>query len=140
MPHKLLEEIRHWIWPAGPDGAAAADGGPGAMVAASPCAFVVDDEGSICKIISMLLATAGVEAHNFHAADDAIVALDRQRPQIVFLDIALRQSDAIDVIRGLGAKQYCGAVQLMSGSDPGLLEDVRRIGMRHGLDMWPAIK
>src|SRR5581483_2640014 len=44
-------------------------------------------------------------------------------------------SDAIEVLRALGAKRYAGVVQLMSGSNTDLLEDVRRVGARHGLIM-----
>jgi EAL domain-containing protein (putative c-di-GMP-specific phosphodiesterase class I) len=59
----------------------------------------------------------------------------------VFLDIALKGSDAIDVIRALGEDGYGGIVQLMSGTDALLLEDVRRVGARHGLDMrLPLVK
>src|SRR5207244_152607 len=55
------------------------------------------------------------------------------------LDVSLKESDAIDVIRTLGEKSYRGVVQLMSGSDTLLLDDVRRIGARHGLHMRPPL-
>jgi hypothetical protein len=51
------------------------------------------------------------------------------------LDVALLQSDAIDVLRGLGERRYGGTVQLMSGGRPSLLEAVRRIGVRHGIKL-----
>ena len=61
-------------------------------------------------------------------------------PAIIFLDVALKKSDAIDVIRGLGERGYGGIVQLMSGSNVELLEDVRRVGARHGLNMRPPLR
>ena len=109
------------------------------MASASPHAFVVDDEEGICKLITMTLAKMGVEAEKFHTAQDAVAALDRRLPAIIFLDVALQRSDAVDVIRGLGEKGYGGVVQLMSGSNVGLLEDVRRVGARHGLNMRPPL-
>ena len=106
---------------------------------ATPRAFVVDDEDGICQLIMMTLATMGVEAKKFHNAADAVAALDHELPAIIFLDVALQKSDAIDVIRGLGERGYGGVVQLMSGSNVDLLEDVRRVGARHGLNMRPPL-
>jgi EAL domain-containing protein (putative c-di-GMP-specific phosphodiesterase class I)/ActR/RegA family two-component response regulator len=106
---------------------------------AAPCAFVVDDEEGICKVIAMTLTTMGVTSEKFHTAPEAVAALDKGLPSIIFLDVALKKSDAIDVIRGLGERSYRGNVQLMSGSNVELLEDVRRIGARHGLTMRPPL-
>ena len=105
----------------------------------APRAFVVDDEEGICKVIAMTLTTMGVTSEKFHTAPEAVAALDKGLPSIIFLDVALKKSDAIDVIRGLGERSYRGIVQLMSGSNVGLLEDVRRIGARHGLTMRPPL-
>jgi EAL domain-containing protein (putative c-di-GMP-specific phosphodiesterase class I)/FixJ family two-component response regulator len=103
-------------------------------------AFVIDDEDGICKFVSMALASFDVEAATFSSAETAIAALPGGRPDFIFLDIALKGSDAIDVIRTLGERQYCGVVQVMSGSDVALLEDVRRIGTRHGLRMLAPLR
>lgn len=140
MPTTLLEDIRNWFRPAdrGED-ATLAPADTDGMAASSPHAFVVDDEDGICKLITMTLATMGVEAEKFHTAQDAVAALDRRLPAIIFLDVALQGSDAVDTIRGLGEKGYGGIVQLMSGSNAELLEDVRRVGTRHGLNMRPPL-
>jgi hypothetical protein len=59
---------------------------------------------------------------------------------VIFLDIALEQSDAIDVLRGLSEKRYTGIAQLMSGGRLPLLEAVQRIGARYGLVLRPALQ
>jgi EAL domain-containing protein (putative c-di-GMP-specific phosphodiesterase class I)/ActR/RegA family two-component response regulator len=140
MPTTLLEDIRNWFRPpdSGEDVTLAPADTDG-MASASPYAFVVDDEDGICKLITMTLATMGVEAEKFHKAQDAVAALDGRLPAIIFLDVALQGSDAVDVIRGLGEKGYGGIVQLMSGSNVNLMEDVRRVGARHGLNMGPPL-
>ena len=102
-------------------------------------AFVIDDEEGICRLISMTLDTLGISARSYASAQQAVTALDRGHPEMVFLDIALKGSDAIEVIRALGERGYDGIVQLISGTDAGLLDDVRRIGDRHGLNMCPPI-
>ena len=97
--------------------------------------FVIDDEEGICRFVSIALGNLGLKAESYHTAPQAVAALERGHPEIVFLDIALEGSDAIDVLRVLGEKRYAGVVQLMSGSNTDLRDDVRRIGARHGLIM-----
>src|SRR5262245_2394769 len=98
-------------------------------------AFIIDDEEGICRLITLTLAALGVKSEFFPTAGEACAALEHRRPALIFLDIALKGSDAIEVLRKLGEKSYTGTVQLMSGSNQLLLEDVRRVGIRHGLNM-----
>jgi EAL domain-containing protein (putative c-di-GMP-specific phosphodiesterase class I)/CheY-like chemotaxis protein len=142
MSAKLIDDIRNWFRSAQP-----ADDAPSMVPSdvepaapAVPTAFAVDDEEAICKVISMTLASMGVETKTFDNAKDAVAALDDHLPAIIFLDVALEGSDAIDVIRGLGERDYSGVVQLMSGSNIALLEDVARVGARHGLNMRPPLE
>jgi EAL domain-containing protein (putative c-di-GMP-specific phosphodiesterase class I) len=111
-----------------------------AEAAEQPDAFIIDDEEGICRFVSMSLSALGLRAQSFHTAAPVGAALDRGHPAIVFLDIALKGSDAVDVIRTLADRGYSGVVQLMSGSNQLLLQDVCRIGARHGLDMRPPME
>jgi EAL domain-containing protein (putative c-di-GMP-specific phosphodiesterase class I) len=101
---------------------------------------VVDDEEAVCRFVARVLETSEIQAHSFHTAEQAVAALGAGLPAIIFLDVALKKSDAIDVIRGLDRLKFKGPVQLMSGSDVALLEDVRRVGARHGLDMLAPLQ
>ena len=103
-------------------------------------AFVIDDEDGICKFISAILENLGMTADSFASAAPAVAALQNGHPDVVFLDIALNGSDAIDVIRMLAKNRYCGFVQLMSGSRSTLLDDVYRIGAMHGLNMLEPLE
>lgn len=142
MASKLLQDVRNWFRPESTDDAPSLIPSDDEDFAPAPSrnAFVIDDEEGICKVIIMTLASMGIEAEKFHNAKDAVAALDRQLPAIIFLDVALEGSDAIDVIRGLGERGYGGTVQLMSGSNIALLEDVAQVGARHGLDMRPPLQ
>jgi len=104
-----------------------------------PRAFVIDDEDGICTFVSIALDGLGIKAESFSGAAPAVASLQNGHPDFVFLDIALEGSDAIDVIRTLAEKRYRGIVQLMSGSDMMLLDDVRRVGTRYGLNMRSPI-
>jgi DNA-binding NtrC family response regulator len=111
----------------------------GAGTAVKPFAYVIDDEAAICQIVSATLNGLGVESESFQTAGEALGALDRHLPTVIFLDVALLQSDAIDVIHGLGERNYRGTVHLMSGGNPSLIEAVARIGARHGLTFGPPL-
>jgi DNA-binding NtrC family response regulator len=107
---------------------------------AAPFALVIDDQENICRLVAEALAGVGVEYATYATAKPAIASLDRRRPDVIFLDVALDQSDAIDVIKGLSEKRYTGVVQLMSGGRLALLEAMQRIGARYGLVVRPALQ
>ena len=109
-------------------------------VALRPRVFIIDDEEGICKFIAAAVSGLDYEADYFTSAPLALRALKHCSPAVIFLDIALGGSDAIEVIRMLGHRQYRGVVQLMSGTNPEIMEDVRRVGERHKLIMRPALR
>jgi DNA-binding NtrC family response regulator len=106
----------------------------------APFALVIDDQEDICRFVATLLAELGIDAATYVTAKPAIASLDQRRPDVIFLDVALEQSDAIDVIKGLAEKRYSGIVQLMSGGRLPLLAAIQRIGERYGLVLRPALQ
>jgi DNA-binding NtrC family response regulator len=105
----------------------------GDVKTAAPFALVIDDEIAVCRLVAEVLAGLGVESSTYQSAKLAIASLDKRRSEIIFLDVALEQGDAIDVIKSLSEKHYRGVVQLMSGGRLPLLEAIQRIGARYGL-------
>jgi DNA-binding NtrC family response regulator len=112
----------------------------GNVKTAAPFALIIDDQEAVCQVVAMALASLGVECASYVTAEPAIASLDQRRPDAIFLDVALEQSDAIDVIKGLSEKHYTGIVQLMSGGRLPLLEAIQRIGARYGLVVRPALQ
>lgn len=102
--------------------------------------FVIDDEPGIQNIVSAAAQGLGFQVERFRSAAKALAALETIKPSLLFLDVSLEGSDAIDVIRGLGTAGFRGAVQVMSGKDAVTLEEVRRVGERHALTMLPALQ
>jgi DNA-binding NtrC family response regulator len=118
---------------------AATDAAVGPTAALRPRVLIIDDEESICKFVSTAVSSMDYEADYFTKATHALTALDHCSIFVIFLDIALGGSDAIEVIRMLGKRQYRGVVQLMSGRNAVILEDVRRVGEWHELIMLPPL-
>jgi DNA-binding NtrC family response regulator len=115
-------------------------GAPIGGAGVAPFAFIVDDQEDICRFIATTLEALGIESAAFQSAKPAIAALDQRHPTIIFLDIALEQSDAIDVVKGLSQKHYDGIVQLMSGGKPWLLAAIERIASRYALKLLPPLQ
>jgi len=101
--------------------------------------MVVEDDDAVRATIALALRDFDVEARRFASAGEVLEACDRAAPDVVFLDIALRGFDAIDVIRALGNDGYDGAIQLVSGHHS-LLEAVQRIGHGIGLTMLEPVR
>jgi EAL domain-containing protein (putative c-di-GMP-specific phosphodiesterase class I)/DNA-binding NarL/FixJ family response regulator len=101
--------------------------------------FIVDDEKDIRFLISHTLARCGVTCSEFTNAREAIEGLDRESPSLIFLDVSLEGSDAVEALRGLGQVEYGGVVQVVSGQNPSVLDNIRKIGERHGLRMRTPI-
>jgi EAL domain-containing protein (putative c-di-GMP-specific phosphodiesterase class I)/ActR/RegA family two-component response regulator len=97
--------------------------------------FIVEDTPAVARFIARALSDFGVTAEQFANVSALADGLKRTMPSVIFLDISLGDSDAIDAIRTLSAAGFSGTVQVMSGSNTGLLGDVRQVGQRHGLRM-----
>ena len=118
--------------PAFPDGEAAP--------APAGLAFVLDDEPEIGAIVSKVLQTCGFVPRQFTSALPFLGQLEDSVPELVVLDLALGQSDAVEVIHQLEARKYQGKVLLISGRDEATLNEITQIGEKHGLKMLPPLK
>ena len=105
----------------------------------SPRCVVVENDEAVRAAIVLALRDFDVEAMDFASTSQVLSACERIAPDVVFLDIALHEFDAIDVIRALGDDGYRGAVQLVSGH-PSLLATVQRIGEGAGLTMFAPVR
>ena len=106
----------------------------GTPLRANSC-FIVDTDPAVRKIIANAVASTGamsIELDSLEAVADRLVSFS---PSLIFLDISLRDSDAIDVIMKLSEKKYRGAVQLITGHSELVVGNVHSAGVRHGLNM-----
>jgi EAL domain-containing protein (putative c-di-GMP-specific phosphodiesterase class I)/ActR/RegA family two-component response regulator len=108
-----------------------------------PLAYVLDDDREVTDLVSRMLAACGFHSREFA---DPIACLQtirdtypEARPNVVVLDLSLRQSDAVDVIRQLERLRFAGKILLISGCDASTLNDVQEIGVVRGLKMLPCL-
>jgi EAL domain-containing protein (putative c-di-GMP-specific phosphodiesterase class I)/ActR/RegA family two-component response regulator len=98
-------------------------------------AYVLDDEAHIGKMVCQVLGRCGYAAQHFTSPAPFFAELRNAPPDLVVLDLALGQSDAVEVIRHLEALSFKGSVLLISGRDEATLIEITHIGERHGLAM-----
>ena len=103
-------------------------------------AFILDDEPQVRAIVGKILASIGFEPHQFAVPAALFADLKNDSPELIVLDLALGQSDAVEVIRHLETFRYPGKVLLISGRDQATLGEIQRIGEHHGLTMLTPIQ
>jgi two-component system, NtrC family, C4-dicarboxylate transport response regulator DctD len=107
---------------------------------APPPVFIIDDDERVRSAIDSVLSARGITTMAFATAKAGLAALDSVgHPRIILLDVALSQSDAIDVIHGLRARKYVGKVHLITGARGELAKAIERIGAREGITFAPAL-
>jgi EAL domain-containing protein (putative c-di-GMP-specific phosphodiesterase class I)/ActR/RegA family two-component response regulator len=103
-------------------------------------ALVLDDDAKVGAVICRMLSALGVPNRHFLDAVEFLAEVRVADPDLIVLDLALGQSDAIDVIRKLEILKYSGRVLLVSGKDATILAEAERIGRSHGLWMLPPLQ
>src|SRR5258708_25439988 len=86
-----------------------------------------------------MLSSIGIKARQFIDAAEFLRELEPGNPDLIFLDLALGQSDAIEVIHQLEDRKFKGRVMLITGRDMGTLSEAEQIGSAHGLSMLPSL-
>jgi EAL domain-containing protein (putative c-di-GMP-specific phosphodiesterase class I) len=106
----------------------------------APLCFVVDGDASIRHFISLVLHGVGVDTEEFAHGKSVEEVLAKRQPNLIFLNIALESSEAIETVAALGRRGYGGHVQLMSARGSAVLAHVKSIGEQHRLQMLPVLK
>lgn len=103
------------------------------MPARSLSVLVVDSYPDAADSTAQLLALCGHHAHVAHGVQDALAALDELRPDVVVLDIPLKDGDGYDLLRrmdvALGYRPLVVVVTALANSE----ERSRREGIHRHL-------
>jgi EAL domain-containing protein (putative c-di-GMP-specific phosphodiesterase class I) len=102
--------------------------------------FVVDDNADVLRYMPFALRRYDLVVEGYASIPDMADALSSAHPNLIFLDVWLDGSDAIDALRVLTQHGYAGHVQLMSGRDLAQIEPVQRIGEARKLRMLPILQ
>jgi EAL domain-containing protein (putative c-di-GMP-specific phosphodiesterase class I)/CheY-like chemotaxis protein len=106
----------------------------------APLCFVVDEEGSIRHFLSLILHGAGLDTEEFAEGRAMVPVVAARSPDLIFLNVGLESSQAIETVLALARRGYFGLVQLMSSRGSAVLEHVRSVGVQNRLHMLPVLK
>lgn len=103
-------------------------------------AIVVDDHKDICDVVVSQLRRLGMTARGINSRDELLAALSAEHPDLLLLDLSLGDSDAVEIFGLLGERGFAGRVVLMSGHADAVLDQVRRIGQRAGVEIAALLR
>ena len=102
-------------------------------------AIFMDDDADICNIATFQLREIGIETRACCTASELSSSLEAHHPDLLFLDLCLGATDAIEVFALLRAHAFNGEVVLVSGQSSPVLEHARRIGTRSGINVTGVV-
>ena len=106
----------------------------------SPLCFIVDQEDSNRHFMSMVLQGYGIETRMFPDGRALRDGLIRKPPNLIFLDVPVDASTAIDAVNLLGEQKYRGPLQLMSGRGAAVVDSVKLAAARYSLKLPAFLK
>jgi DNA-binding response OmpR family regulator len=108
-------------------------------VAAANRLLIVDDEPGITRVIEAVAQALGFDVMAINDTGQFEKALERIKPTIILLDVAMPGRDGMELIGHLSAGNYPGKVVIMSGSDPRYMQMSSTIAKVRGLDIAGTI-
>lgn len=116
-----------------------AETGPAGLDPAAPLGLVIDDNPGTRRLVTTELRNVGITSEELASVSEIGAVLARRRPDIVFVDVGFGRRAGVDAVRSLAQAGVDCPVQLMSGLNMVLIEDVRRAGEMSGMTMLPVL-
>ena len=67
--------------------------------------YVVEDDASIRELVTYTLNSQGMDAEGFAVPSQFWKAMERQKPELILLDIMLPEEDGLTILKKLKANQ-----------------------------------
>jgi len=68
--------------------------------------YVVDDELNVRRIIKQTMENEGNEVNAFVTAEEALEAVEKRQPDLIFMDLTLPSMDGIQFLKELEDRAY----------------------------------
>jgi DNA-binding response OmpR family regulator len=91
--------------------------------------LVVDDEPTICSMMTVFLTQIGYAVRTVNSGDDAITVFDEDPPDMVLLDISMPGMRGIDVLQLMKIRKAdCGVIMLSAYGDDQTIQEAIDMG------------
>jgi EAL domain-containing protein (putative c-di-GMP-specific phosphodiesterase class I) len=104
-----------------------------------PICFVVDSDANIRRLMFSELRGLQVQSDLFETVAEMVKYAENVRPDLLFVDVTTSLSSAVDLVGALAKAELHCPIQIMTGLNPVLIEQVKRIGDRGGLKLLPVL-
>ena len=101
------------------------------MDALDECAkiLVVDDEPTICNMMTVFLTQIGYQVRTVNSGEEAIATFNTDPPDMVLLDISMPGMRGIDVLQQMKSqKANCGIIMLSAYGDDQTIQEAMDMG------------
>jgi two-component system response regulator ResD len=92
--------------------------------------LIVDDEPMVREVLARYLAKEGFAVETANDGSDALVAFEREAPDLVLLDLMLPRLDGLEVLRRMRAQRKSPVIMLTARGE----ETDRVVGLELGAD------
>jgi EAL domain-containing protein (putative c-di-GMP-specific phosphodiesterase class I)/CheY-like chemotaxis protein len=104
-----------------------------------PVCYLVDREPGIRRLVASVLESFKIDVELFDTLTDMMGAPWTREPDLVFLDVTVGGSEGVEMIDRLAETGAKYPIQILSGLNPVLVEQIRRQGERSGLRVLPVL-
>jgi EAL domain-containing protein (putative c-di-GMP-specific phosphodiesterase class I)/CheY-like chemotaxis protein len=104
-----------------------------------PVCYLVDREPGIRRLVASVLESFKIDVKLFDTLTDMMGAPWTREPDLVFLDVTVGGSEGVEMIDRLAETGAKYPIQILSGLNPVLVEQIRRQGERSGLRVLPVL-
>ncbi len=98
-------------------------------------ALIVDDDASICDLISKCALRAGLRPTVVYSSRAFKEAHDEVSPAVITIDVVMPDEDGIELLQWLAARDCRARILIVSGYDPLYSHAAFNIGKVRGLDV-----
>lgn len=102
--------------------------------------LIVDDTESVARTIATVARSSGFEVELTLSAAEFQVRYVLFKPDIVVLDLAMPETDGIELLRFLEKAQSQARLIIVSGFDDNVLEGASRLGAARGLKVAGSLR
>jgi EAL domain-containing protein (putative c-di-GMP-specific phosphodiesterase class I) len=104
-----------------------------------PVCFVADSKPGVCGLVASVCGELGLRVDQFDRLSALLDGAKRRTPDLIFIEPTIDGRDGDEALELLANAGVRCPVQVMSGLNPVLTEDIRRHGERRGLSMLPIL-
>ena len=91
--------------------------------------LVVDDEPTICNMMTVFLTQIGYQVRTVNSGEEAIATFNADPPDMVLLDISMPGMRGIDVLQQMKSqKANCGIIMLSAYGDDQTIQEAMDMG------------